>query len=91
MARADGVDADTVVLQFVGPSSRERPDYRLGGAVNADRRKAFHVIQTVEIGQAGDIAVNRGYAFTNLFQRVLAPTGDEHMIHAFLNEAFRRG
>jgi len=53
------------------------------------------VVQTVEIGQARDIAVNRGYAFTNLchraVQRVLAPTGDEHMIHAFLNEALRRG
>src|SRR5580658_6973276 len=43
MARADGVDADTAVLHFVGPSSRERRDCRLGGAVNADRRKAFHV------------------------------------------------
>src|SRR5579872_5039220 len=43
MSRADGVDADAAVLQFVGPGPRERPDRRLGGAVNADRREAFHV------------------------------------------------
>src|SRR5580692_12184158 len=38
MARADGVNTDPAFLQFVGPSPRERPDRRLAGAVNADRR-----------------------------------------------------
>ena len=53
------------------------------------------VVQTVEIGQAGDIALNRGYVFANLrhrpVQRVFTPAGDEHMIHRFLDESFRRG